>query len=155
MKNKKEIVKIKNQDYLLNIGVLKECFKIIKNIDFSKNDNTISEKFIIYYSLYNQIINILASYLCEGEHNHMYIKNNIDLSNDPITDELIESVSKNKLVKIRNNISAHPLLVGNKHELNLPDLDLIEFWISKLDLLIHKHIHEDIKNIDWYTFGDV
>ena len=148
-------MEIKNQDYLLNIGVLKRFFKIIKNIDLSKNDESISEKFMIYCSLYNQIMNILASYLCEGDYNHLYIKNNPDLCNDPIAAELIKSASKNKLAKIRNNISAHPLLVRNKSKINLPDLDLIEFWISKLDALIHKHIHENIENIEWYTFGDV
>ena len=148
-------MEIKNQDYLLNVGILKHSFSIMKDINIKNNDKVNFKEVLLYCSLYNQIINLLSSYLCKGDHNHLYIKNNPDLSNDPIADELTESASKNKLAKIRNNISAHPLLVCNKQKLNLPDLDLIEFWISKLDALIHKHIHENIENIEWYTFGDV
>lgn len=146
---------IKNQDYIFNIELMKKFLNVLKNLKSNEISSLKDEDFsLIYCSLYNQIINILCSYVCKGPYNYLNIEDNPLISKDPLCSKLISEINPYNLSNIRNNLTAHPLLIVNS-SLNLPDDSLIDSWVDRLESILKNNIPQlSEENIFQYTFNN-
>ena len=137
-----------NQDYILNINLLARLHAILKHIQIPQK-SAISSIMLIYTSIYAQIINILTSFLCDGKHNKLYIKNIDIFKNNQEANNLIALAKKYNLRKLRNNLTAHPYMIANG-EITFLGNNALDELIEPLEKLIYTSLKLDSDKVTIY-----